>query len=180
MNMPEKIKTQRKKKGFTLKVLAEKVGCSSAYISQIEAGKALPSISALKKIAEILEIDIKDLIIGEKEEEKFFLTKSERTQIIYPQSHIKAELLVSKVSNKEMEPVYKIIPVGCYYQNEYKHNGEEFGYILKGKLELRVGSQSSVLEAGDSFYFSSLLPHTYKNVGDTDVEAIWVVAPPII
>ncbi|MGB9755683.1 MAG: helix-turn-helix domain-containing protein [Desulfurella sp.] len=180
MEMSEKIKVQRKKKGLTLKALAEKVGCTDAYISQIETGKAMPSISILKKLAESLDIEVKDLLSDEKQQDKIFLTKNERTQIIYPGSHVKAELLVSKISNKMMEPLYKIIPVGCDSQGEHRHNGEEFGYILKGKLELRIGSQSTVLEAGDSFYFSSLLPHYYKNIGDVDVETIWVVAPPVL
>ncbi|MGC8707044.1 MAG: helix-turn-helix domain-containing protein, partial [Desulfurella sp.] len=56
MEMSEKIKAQRKKKGLTLKALAEKVGCTDAYISQIETGKAMPSISILKKLAESLDI----------------------------------------------------------------------------------------------------------------------------
>ncbi len=75
MNMTEKIKTQRKKKGFTLKALAERVGCTDAYISQIETGKAKPSIKVLQKIAKVLEVEIRDLLNNDKQEEKFFLKK---------------------------------------------------------------------------------------------------------
>ncbi len=180
MNMSEKIKTRRKKLGLTLKALAERVGCTDAYISQIETGKAVPSISVLQKIANALDVQIRDLLSDERGQDKIFLSKGERTQIIYPGSHIFAELLVSRISDKSMEPLYKVIPVGCASRKEHMHPGEEFGYILKGKLELRVGDQVKVLEPGDSFYFSSTMPHSYRNVGDVDVETIWVVSPPVL
>ncbi len=180
MEMSEKIKTRRKKLGLTLKALAERVGCTDAYISQIETGKAVPSISVLQKIAAALDAQVGELLSDEQTKDKIFLSKDERTQIIYPESHIFAELLVSKISNKSMEPLYKVIPVGCGSLKDHKHIGEEFGYVLKGKLELRIGGQTKILEPGDSFYFSSSLPHSYKNVGNVDVETIWVVSPPVL
>jgi transcriptional regulator with XRE-family HTH domain len=180
MEMSEKVKSRRKKLGLTLKALAERVGCTDAYVSQIETGKAVPSISVLKKIAAALDVQVRDLLSDEQNQDKIFLSKEERTQIIYPGSHIFAELLVSKISNKAMEPLYKVVPIGCGSAKDHRHIGEEFGYVLKGKLELKVGDQVRVLESGDSFYFSSTLPHSYKNVGDVDVETIWVVSPPVL
>ncbi len=180
MEMSEKVKARRKKLGLTLKALAERVGCTDAYVSQIETGKAVPSISVLKKIAAALDVQVRDLLSDEQNQDRIFLSKEERTQIIYPGSHIFAELLVSKISNKAMEPLYKVVPVGCSSSKEHRHIGEEFGYVLKGKLELKVGDQIRVLEPGDSFYFASTLPHSYKNVGDVDVETIWVVSPPVL
>ncbi len=180
MEMSEKVKARRKKLGLTLKALAERVGCTDAYVSQIETGKAVPSISVLKKIAAALDVQVRDLLSDEQNQDKVFLSKEERTQIIYPGSHIFAELLVSKISNKAMEPLFKVVPVGCGSSKDHRHIGEEFGYILKGKLELKVGEQVRILEPGDSFYFSSTLPHSYRNVGDVDVETIWVVSPPVL
>jgi len=180
MEMSEKIKTHRKKQGLTLKALAERVGCTDAYISQIETGKAVPSISILKKLASALDVQVRELLSDEHAQDKICLSKEERTQIIYPGSHIIAELLVSKISNKAMEPLYKIIPVACSSKGEHRHVGEEFGYVLKGKIELKVGGQKKILEPGDSFYFSSTVPHSYKNVGDIDAETIWVVSPPVL
>ncbi len=180
MEMSEKVKSKRKKLGLTLKALAERVGCTDAYVSQIETGKAVPSISVLKKIATALDVQVRDLLSDEQNQDKIFLSKEERTQIIYPGSHIFAELLVSKISNKAMEPLYKVVPVGCGSAKDHRHVGEEFGYILKGKLELKVGDQVRILEPGDSFYFASTLPHSYKNAGDVDVETIWVVSPPVL
>jgi transcriptional regulator with XRE-family HTH domain len=180
MGMCEKIKSLRKKKGYTLKVLADRVGCTDAYISQIETGKAVPSISILKKLAESLNEDMRDLICDERREDKIFLSAKERTKIIYPGSKIRAELLVKKITTKTMEPLYKIIPVGESSKGIHQHEGEEFGYILKGSLELCVEDQKKVLYKGDSFYFNARKPHSYKNVGDEDIETIWVVVPPVL
>ncbi len=180
MEMCEKIKSLRKKKGYTLKVLAEKVGCTDAYISQIETGKAVPSITILRKLAESLGENMRNLICEERWEDRIFLTAEERTKIIYPGSKVRAELLVSKFSNKTMEPLYKVIPIGESSKGIHQHEGEEFGYILKGSLELCVEDQKKVLHKGDSFYFNAHKPHSYKNVGDEDVETIWVVVPPVL
>ncbi len=180
MEMCERIKSLRKKRGYTLKALAERVGCTDAYISQIETGKAVPSISILKKLAEALDEDMRNLICEEKRVDKISLTPEERAKILYPGSRIRAELLVNKISNKAMEPLYKVVPVGEGSKGVHQHEGEEFGYILKGSLELCVGDQKVILHEGDSFYFNAQRPHSYRNVGDKDVETIWVVSPPVL
>jgi len=58
------------------------------------------------------------------------------------------------------------------------HVGEELGYVLEGELELTLGDQSYSLKAGDSFYFPSTEPHSYRNPGDTVARILWVNTPP--
>lgn len=58
------------------------------------------------------------------------------------------------------------------------HVGEELGYVLEGELELTLGDQSYSLQAGDSFYFPSTEPHSYRNPGDTVTRILWVNTPP--
>jgi quercetin dioxygenase-like cupin family protein len=58
------------------------------------------------------------------------------------------------------------------------HVGEELGYVLEGELELTLGDQSYSLKAGDSFYFPSTEPHSYRNPGDTVTRILWVNTPP--
>ncbi|MGC8822727.1 MAG: helix-turn-helix domain-containing protein [Desulfurella sp.] len=176
MDIGEQIKYERKRRNITLKVLAELVKCSPNYLSLIEKNKVNPSAKVLRRLFDILEMQREEYL--NDNDEQIFVKKEKRTRIVYPNNKVIRELLVKDPSNKLMEPAYKIIPVNSDSNGWHRHKGEEFGYILNGKLELRVADEVCVLEKGDSFYFSSSLMHYYKNVGDCDVETIWIVAPP--
>ncbi len=180
MQMSEKVKTLRKRKGMTLKMLGKKVGCTDAYLSQIETSKAVPSITILQKLANILETDVKRLLSDEKEIEPIVVRQNERVKILYPESNVSAELLVKKIIEKRMEPLYRIIPAHSSTHGIHKHDGEEFGYVLKGELELQIGDKTFIVKQGDSFYFRSIVSHSYKNDTDMDCETIWVVSPPVL
>ena len=58
------------------------------------------------------------------------------------------------------------------------HRGEEGGVVVRGKVELTVGGQTRVLEAGDAYYFSSATPHRFRNVGHEVCEIISASTPP--
>ncbi len=58
----------------------------------------------------------------------------------------------------------------------HQHTGVEFIYVLKGKLALKVGTDEEVLDAGDSLYFDSLLPHGYTRAGNTPCSAIVITS----
>lgn len=176
-DVSEQIKNERKKRRLTIKSLSKMIGCSPNYISLIENKKANPSVEVLEKISEVLELKW-DSGFENKHQEDAFVKKDKRTRIVYPDNKVIKDLLVNDPSNKIMEPAYKIIPVNADSNGWHRHKGEEFGYILKGMLELRVASEVCILEEGESFYFDSKLKHYYKNLGDIDVETIWVVSPP--
>lgn len=175
VDVSEQIKNERKKRNLTIKSLSKLVGCSPNYISLIENKKAKPSAEVLGKISEALELKLDSV---NKNSEEVFVKKDKRTRIIYPDNKVIKDLLIDDPSNKIMEPAYKIIPVNADSNGWHRHKGEEFGYILKGTLELRVASEVCVLKEGDSFYFDSTLKHYYKNTADIDVETIWIVSPP--
>lgn len=174
-DVSEQIKNERKKRGLTIKSLSRIVGCSPNYLSLIENKRAKPSAEVLEKISQALDLKWN---IKVKHQEDAIVKKDKRTRIVYPDNKVVKDLLINDPSNKIMEPAYKIIPVNADSNGWHRHKGEEFGYILKGTLELRVASDVFILKEGDSFYFDSKLKHYYKNIGDIDVETIWVVSPP--
>ena len=69
-----------------------------------------------------------------------------------------------------------IEPGGC--SDSYTHEGEEFGTVLKGTLELTVGDEMFLLEEGDCVYFNSQVEHHWKNNGPDEVVALWITTPP--
>ena len=78
MKMSEKVKMLRKRKGMTLKMLAKNVGCTDAYLSQIETGKAVPSITILQKLANALETNVRSILSDAKDVEPVVMKKKDR------------------------------------------------------------------------------------------------------
>lgn len=180
MTIGERIKKKRNEKGFSLRELAGKVDLSASFLSQIEQGKASPSIENLKKIANYLEVKVSYLI--EEEDEtlgSFHIKKEERKYVESIDSKTSIALLTSSKIEKNMEPImYEIKPGGESGRGFFNHNGEEFIYIIEGSLDIYIENQLTTLNEGDSFYFKSSLNHRFKNNGKKLTKAIWVVTPP--
>ncbi|MFQ7030509.1 MAG: cupin domain-containing protein [Christensenellales bacterium] len=77
-----------------------------------------------------------------------------------------------------MEPSLVEIKAGCSTDSDNPHEGEEFGFVLEGKIRLFIGNKSYELKKGDSFYFKSEKVHFLKNVGAKTAKILWVSSPP--
>ena len=180
MTIGERIKKKRNEKNFSLRELASKVDLSASFLSQIEQGKASPSIENLKKIANYLEVKVSYLI--EEEDESlgsFHIKREDRKFVESIDSKTSIALLTSSKIEKNMEPImYEIKPGGESGRGFFNHNGEEFVYIIEGSLDIYIEDQLTTLNEGDSFYFKSTLNHRFKNNGKKLTKAIWVVTPP--
>lgn len=176
----ERIKKSRNDRGLSLRELAAKVDLSASFLSQIEQGKASPSIENLKKIATSLDVKVSYLIEDEEEKNNTELVRtSERKYIESLDSNTKMALLTSSNMDKSMEPIlYEIGPYGESGRNYYTHNGEEFIFIVEGQLDVYINDEIHSLNEGDSLYFKSTQKHRFKNNTDKVSRAIWVVNPP--
>jgi len=61
-----------------------------------------------------------------------------------------------------------------------EHNAHEGGILIRGELEVTVGSQTKILKKGDSYLFDSRLPHRFRNLGDEDAEVVSACTPPYL
>jgi quercetin dioxygenase-like cupin family protein len=78
-----------------------------------------------------------------------------------------------------MEPLlFKMNEKAASGPSMYKHYGQEFALVIKGTVEITLNDAVYVLKKGDSIYFNSSTPHSFRNVGKEEAEAIWVVTPP--
>lgn len=180
MEIGERLKRFRIDKGFTMKKLAEASGVSEPFISQLEKGSANPSLGTLKKIAQALDVNIVSFFSVEDGEQDVVCPLNERREIVYPGGHIRAQLMVSQLNGKTIEPLYTIIEPGGDTRDPYIHaeGGEEFGVLIKGELLLTVDGVEYHLKKGDSFYFRSDRPHRWANPGKETTEIVWVITPP--
>lgn len=175
----EKLKAFRSANRLTLKQLAEKAGCTDAYLSQLERVLANPSIMILKKIATALGLQVVDFFLGREQEENDVVTKErDRVSMSFRRGDPKIQMLVRKISNKRMQPFYTTIEPGGGSRGAYTHIGEECGVVLQGVLELNLKGKVYRVKKNESFYFSSQEPHSWSNPGKQKTIVIWVVSPP--
>ena len=177
-NIGQLVGQWRKQKELTLQQLAEEVGVSAAYISQIEHGKVSPSIANLRGLAKALGRRTVDFFIDELIDDPIVQPEDQWTTVTLPgwQAHVRQ--LVRIVGNKQMQPFYTEIKPGGGSRKAYSHPGEEFGIVLDGELTLNVGEDVYQVRALSSFYYSSLIPHSWTNNGDSLCRVVWVISPP--
>jgi transcriptional regulator with XRE-family HTH domain len=175
----EKLRAYRLSNHMTLKQLAGKAGCTDAYLSQLERGRANPSIMILKKIASALQVKVVDFFLeSETAENDVVLKEWERININFRRGDAKIQMLVRSIRNKRMQPFYTTIEPGGGSKGSYSHIGEECGIVLRGMLEINLNGKAYRLKKNESFYFSSQEPHSWSNPGKGKTVVIWVVSPP--
>jgi transcriptional regulator with XRE-family HTH domain len=175
----EKLKAFRSANRMTLKQLASKAGCTDAFLSQLERGRANPSIMILKRIASALGVKVVDFFLETETQENDVVCKEgERVNIRFKQGDAKIQMLVRNIQNKRMQPFYTTIEPGGGSKGSYSHIGEECGIVLKGMLEINLNGKAYRLKKNESFYFSSQEPHGWFNPSKKKAVVIWVVSPP--
>ncbi|MFA5260259.1 MAG: XRE family transcriptional regulator [Candidatus Omnitrophota bacterium] len=174
------IKRLREQKETTLREMAKDVGVSSSFLSQVEKGKASPSLSTLKSIADALETTIGNLV-GEdiNQKDKIVTRENERKSLKQVGQGMQMYLLSEVSPHKQMQPLlFKLANNAASGESSYSHYGQEFVLILKGVLEIVLGDKNYLLKKGDSIYFNSSTPHSFKNLNKGETEVLWVVTPP--
>jgi transcriptional regulator with XRE-family HTH domain len=174
----KKIKELRKDQGLTLKKLADMVGVSASYISQVENEKTSPSIATLRLIARALGIRTVDFFADELIDDAAVMPPKLWTKVLLPGWEADVKQLVHIVGDKRMQPFHTTVPPGGGTRENYSHPGEEFGFVLDGELTLTLGDEVHILKKGWAVYYSSLVPHSWRNLGKKECHLIWVVSPP--
>jgi transcriptional regulator with XRE-family HTH domain len=164
---------------MTLKQLGSKACCTDAYLSQLERGRANPSIMILKKIASALQVKVVDFFLeAETDRNDVVCKERERVNIRFKQGDARIQMLVRNIQNKRMQPFYTTIEAGGGSKGPYSHIGEEFGIVLQGELEVNLNGKPYRVKKNESFYFSSQESHSWSNPGKRKTTVIWVVSPP--
>lgn len=178
----ERIKKKRETLSLQLNTLADMVGVSSSCLSQIEKGKAFPSIVNLKRIADNLHTTVGELI-GENETLiKNPIVKSNEKKFVKDNGvGLSVYLLSHHDQNKQMETYYLVFNEnGKADDIMSRHPGQAFCYLIEGNIEFILDNKMYKLSKGDSLYFNSNIPHEVRNTADKKSEMIWIVTPPNI
>ena len=172
-----RLRELRHAKSLSLAQVSQRADLSQGYLSQVERDRATPSTTALSRLSEVLEVPVAHFFEASHERlpEHYVVRRGRRRTILYPCSKVKNELLVPDLRGR-LEAIYFRAP-GKTRSPVYKHEGEEFGYVLKGRLRVTVGDDTFVLGKGDSITLPSHQPHFWEALG-RGAEALWVATPP--
>ncbi len=175
MDIGSKIKDLRTMNGLTQDELASRCDLTKGFISQLENNYNEPSISTLQDILMALGSSLKEFFSDEEEEqvvfnkEDYFAKNNEDHSITW---------LVPNSQKNLMEPVIIELQPNCELTKDMPHEGQEFGYVLKGKVKIIIGNKMHVAKSGESFYYNTNKVHYIKNAVNEVSKIIWISCPP--
>ncbi len=175
----QRIKARRNELGLSLRAVAERVELTASFLSKVERNEASPSLDSLQLISQALGVPLFYFLLDTDIESSPVVRQNERRKIQVPQVDGVYELLTPDV-DKKMEGVLTTLNPqnGRVPIKQYAHT-EEFIYVLQGTLEVGLGDQIYLVDAGDSIYFSGPMLQHLKAVGAEIVQYISVVTPPV-
>lgn len=177
MEIGRKLRELRVAKNLTQEELADRAELSKGFISQLERDLTSPSIATLVDILQCLGTTIHDFFSEEPEDQVVFhdedYFEKEDTDL-----KTKTEWIIPNAQKNMMEPIRLTLQAGGSTYLDVPHEGEEFGYVLKGTVKLHIGSKTYTVRKGESFYFTPHSEH-YIEAGKTSgATLIWVSTPP--
>ncbi|MFH1539670.1 MAG: cupin domain-containing protein [bacterium] len=182
ISVADRIKKLRKEKGCSLQELAEKSGFSSALLSQIENHLESPPLGTLSKIARALDVEIGYFFEETREAPYTIVRHDERKGISRVASKMGVkygysyESLAFDKKGRHMEPfLVTLEPATQKDRHAYSHEGEEFIFVLDGKMGVTLGGHTDALEPGDSIYFDSTIPHRVECVEGNETKIVAVL-----
>ena len=169
------LKDIRATKGLSLDYLANETGFSVDYISRVEKGEIMPPVATVLRLSRALEIDSGILLKKERDEADKRKAEAfkERTEDYSYQT------LTPEAIHKHLKAFKVFIdPVSDHKGVSYQHEGEEFIYVIKGKVEVTVGDNKNVLDPEDSLHFNSSIVHKLRNLSSEKAEMLVILYTP--
>jgi transcriptional regulator with XRE-family HTH domain len=176
MKIGERIKNLRQLSNLTQEELAERANLTKGFISQIERDLTSISLDSLVQILGAMDENISDFF-QEALQEKIIYRENDRV-VIEKEKIEKFELLVPGSTNRRLEPILLTLRKGESTPKEKPHEGEEFGFVLRGRINLRFGREVLKLKRGECFYLSAEKEHWLHNSSSKEAVILWISSPP--
>lgn len=193
--MGDRLREARRARGWSLRTLAARLHVSPSLISQVETGRARPSVSTLYAIASELGVSLDELLFvdaGPTVGVSTGPTTDRSSGVVLPRHPVQRAALRTAIrlasgvvwerltteSIPNVDFLYVTYEVGGASSPEdefQRHAGLEWGYVVAGRLGVRIGFDEYVLGPGDAIAFNSTTPHRLYNAGDEPVHGVWYV-----
>ena len=177
------IRKLRQDRRLTLQDLSEETELSKPLLSQIENEQVIPPLATLLRIAKALKVPLQTFFEEEDNTQKCLVVRAGDSNRLHrrpqhggpPQPYLYHSLAYGK-KHKHMEPfLVEFDPQQTAQPQAVQHAGEEFLYVLEGCIELNHGSETYVLNPGDSVYWDSNELHSLKALGEDIAHGIAVL-----
>ena len=157
--------------------LASRAGLTDGFISQIERGRTSISVDSLKMILDALNVSMSDFF---REGQKSAVVFSARDQVELEEGGSgKVLLLVPGATNREIEPALLLLQPGQSTSLRQPFQGDTFGYVIRGRIQLQFGTEFFRIKTRESFYFTADREYRIMNPGLRPAELLWMTAPPV-
>jgi transcriptional regulator with XRE-family HTH domain len=165
----------RAAKGWTLDELAERSGLSKPFLSRLESGSRQPSIAAVLTLARVYGVPMGSLFDSRQEDESCLVVHAGGTMV--RRGNGIEYVPLSGASRFNLQPMRAMISPLRPGAERYQHDGEEWLYVISGRLKLQVGEREYELDTGDAAHFDSRQPHRLDALDGKAAEVILVACP---
>jgi transcriptional regulator with XRE-family HTH domain len=173
-----RLRQLRRTRGVSLADVAEGTGISPSFLSMVEKGKSDITISRLMRLVHWFGVSVADLVQEPNTAPVQIVRADSSRSVRLADERISIQMLAPD-GHHAMLPVINVYEEGGGMADPTRHDGEEFVHVLEGRVELTVGSaEPIVLEPGDSAYYRSDVPHSFRNAGAGVARFFGVTTPP--
>ena len=179
-----KLRQLRLKKKIALVDLGKHTGLSASMLSQLETGKMIPTLPTLARIAMVFDVGL-DFFFDDRRRRKLFTVVRKGDRIRFPERADSPspayffECLAFSAQEKGLQAYLAEFPNRTAEDSrEHMHEGSEFVYVIEGTLNIHCHGEDHVLNEGDSVYFDSSEPHSYRGLGTNAAKGVVITTPP--
>ncbi len=180
----EKLRTLRLRKSMGLVQLGQHTGLSPAMLSKLERGRLFPTLPTLLRIAMVFSVGL-DFFFTDERKRHIVAVVRKKDRLRFPERPAAGaevtfyfESLDFAATERKLSSYYaefQHVPVEAL--KGHQHPGVELVYVLKGKLEMRIGLEEYLLDAGDSIYFDASVRHSYRSPLKAESSGMVVTVP---
>lgn len=151
-------------------------------LSKAERGHVVPSLDLLSRLAGALNGSVAELFSASEMQDCTIYRAGERPELALggkaQSPGILLERLIPYAQGRQLNANLHVVPPGGGSAGALVHRGEEVGFVIEGYIEITVDGTAHLVGPGGSFFFSSELPHSYRNIGADTARIVWVNSPP--
>lgn len=181
----KKIRDIRKKKGLKISELAELIGVTSGYVSQIERDLIEPSLPVLRKLSKAIDVPLSSMFSDEFLTDVVVINNQNKKKVSFNENNITYEFLTPAKLNNEKLPKMEVMTAEleskCKDNDDFViHTADEFTYVLSGCIEYHIGeNEIHRLQKGDGIYIPEGTPHCIYNPGEEKALMFSTISPPM-
>ena len=178
MDIGKSLKQLRLAHTMTQKELADRCNLTKGHISQIENNLTSPPINTLIVLLECLGSDLSTFFSKQPEKDPVVYKGEDASHTLSEDGQHEIHWLIPPSATLTMEPIKLKLLAGSTEMSHVGHDGEEYGYVLKGRAKLKLGKKSYKLKKGDSFYYRANEYHALTNPYSIEAIILWISTPP--